>query len=79
VVFVVLARSGHTRATEDPVQASAARTQEIAESRMRVGNVLLIAGGVLAATGIVWFALGSKEQNANVAVGPSSVWLSVRF
>ena len=46
---------------------------------MRAGNILLIAGGVVAAAGITWFVIGSRQSNAAVAVGPATVSLSVQF
>lgn len=83
VAFVVIARDQHDRAAADPVQESAARSQDAAETKMTVGNIFLVAGGVVAASGVVWLALGARDgsapTNAGVAVGPSSVWLSVPF
>jgi hypothetical protein len=79
VVLVFFARGKHESAANDPVQESAAAKQDSAEAQLRVGNVLLVAGGVVAAAGITWFVLESRKQNATVAIGPSSVSLSVHF
>ena len=80
----LVARARHNDAADDPVQASAARTQDSAQSTMRAANVLLIVGGVVATTGITWLVLDQRRASATtttarIGVGPGSVWLTVEF
>jgi tetratricopeptide (TPR) repeat protein len=78
VTFALIARAKHNEAVDDPEQASAARTQSSAESTMRTANLLLVVGGVVATTGIVWLVL-DRPSRTSVAIAPTSVWVKVSF
>jgi tetratricopeptide (TPR) repeat protein len=60
-VFGVLALSTHSAANSDPVQASAAQKQSDAQTFATVATVGMIAGGVVAAGGILWGLLASRS------------------
>ena len=62
-------------------QAEAARLDATARSSALAANVLMIAGGGVAATGLLMFLLGPQDQPAavSVSVGPGGVTASGRF
>jgi tetratricopeptide (TPR) repeat protein len=76
--FALVARARHRDAVDEPEQVSAASKQASAESTMRAANVFLVAGGAIAATGLVWLVV-DRRSTTTIAAGPSSVWLTVAF
>jgi tetratricopeptide (TPR) repeat protein len=84
VVLGFVARSKHDDAVDEPVQTSAARAQDSAESMMRASNVLLVVGGVVTVTGLGWLifdrASGTPTAtSAALRAAPGSIWLDVKF
>jgi tetratricopeptide (TPR) repeat protein len=86
VGLVQVARARHDDAVTDPSQRGAAETQASAESLMRTANVTLVAGGVVAAAGLVWWIIdatsgrpASQRPGAELHIGAGAVAVSVRF
>jgi tetratricopeptide (TPR) repeat protein len=69
VALGVVAQSKHTTATNDPVQASAVSEQSTAKTYATMADVTLIAGGVVAAGGVLWGILSLRRSTPSVQVG----------
>jgi hypothetical protein len=60
--FGLLAVSKHSTAENDPVQTNAASDQATAKTFSTAADVGFIAGGTIAAAGIVWIILSSRHS-----------------
>ncbi|RLB44593.1 MAG: hypothetical protein DRJ42_31400 [Deltaproteobacteria bacterium] len=89
VVFGLLAQSERDNAASDPVHETTVAGAERADTFAIVANVLFVAGGVLAATGLVWVIVegasgggGDDEDGADgdaaLAVAPTPTGVLLR-
>jgi tetratricopeptide (TPR) repeat protein len=62
--LTMVARSTHDAAVRDPSQTGAASKHERAESLMRAGSITLVAGGAVAAAGLLWWALDGASHRS---------------
>jgi tetratricopeptide (TPR) repeat protein len=82
-----MAQGKHRQAEDAPVQADAVRLDEDARGLARGANIALIAGGALAAGGLVWGLIATlsgepapaAEPTVALFVGPGSAGLHGRF
>src|SRR5262249_45526764 len=74
VVFGLLASSKHDAATTEPVQTTANAEQSQAKTFATIADVSIIAGGAIAAGGLVWGLLslrsGDKTDRGSARVTP---------
>ncbi|MCA9550813.1 MAG: tetratricopeptide repeat protein [Myxococcales bacterium] len=83
-VLGVMARNKHQEADGAPAQADAVLLDEDARSLARGANIAFIAGGAVAAGGLIWGllqTLGGDDDGSAVSlrVGPTSVGVLGRF
>ena len=83
-VFGLLSQASRDEAVADPVHTSAMESFATAEDQAVLANVLFVAGGVIAAVGVVWAIVdlaGDSEGESDVAVvvGPMSVSVRARL
>ena len=72
--FALLASGKHKDAENEPVQITSSHDQDVAKTDATVAAVAFVAGGALAATGLVWAVLdvrASGERAARVRIAPS--------
>jgi tetratricopeptide (TPR) repeat protein len=82
VAFGAMAKAANDDAIEEPIHERAVAFREDAESHQLLANVLLVAGGVVAAAGLLWglIDLGAgDEEDVAVGLGPGGVALAGRF
>jgi len=86
VALVLMARARHDDAVADPTQRGAEEKQASAESLMGAANVTLVAGGVVAAAGVVWWIIdatsgrpASRRPAATLHIGAGAAFVSVPF
>ena len=85
--LALVARGRHDDAVKDPTQRGAMDKQASAESLMGAANVTLIAGGVIAAAGVVWWIVDARADRsapprapaAALRIGPGSVGFAGTF
>jgi tetratricopeptide (TPR) repeat protein len=80
VVLWVVARGRHEAAVSDTVQSASVEAQGEARRWATAGNVLVIAGGVVAAVGVGWAILdraraAPEQRSARLVVGPAGIAL----
>lgn len=83
VIVGALASAAHDDAVAEP-QAAAAETKQASAANLALAaNVTLIAGGVIALTGLVWgifdVRAAASSHKVSIGIGPGSVFVGVRF
>jgi hypothetical protein len=68
--FAVLAKQSERSADEEPIQTRAAELLDRGRTQAIVANVALAVGAVIAAAGIVWWALTPRSAPARAAGDP---------
>ncbi|HKA88220.1 MAG TPA: hypothetical protein VKE22_11155 [Haliangiales bacterium] len=87
ITLVLIARGRHDDAVADPTQRGAMDKQQSAESLMTGANVVLVASGVVAAAGAVWWIVDAVAKRpepapppaASLQVGPGWIGVAGRF
>ncbi|MEM6954179.1 MAG: tetratricopeptide repeat protein [Myxococcota bacterium] len=78
-VFAILAGSSIDEARDAPDHASAVGPAADASDRATVANVLLIAGGAVAAAGLVWAIVDRGRSRVDATVGLGTIGLRGSF
>jgi tetratricopeptide (TPR) repeat protein len=78
--LVSAARTKQDDAVQDPTQQGAAQKQERADSLMRAGNLALLGGAAVAASGILWWILDARSGRsaASSVAGTRAIHITAR-
>ncbi len=81
VVLGLRSQSLSDDAAAEPVMTEAVELHDRAQRFATVGNILMIAGGVIAAGGLLWgvLTLGSDDSETEAAIVPGGVLVRGRF
>ncbi|MBW2524904.1 MAG: tetratricopeptide repeat protein [Deltaproteobacteria bacterium] len=68
------AQSKHDEAVEEPIQLEAVDKQDSAESLATVANIVLVAGGAVAAAGAILGIVGLASSSSGDEAPPAAAW-----
>jgi tetratricopeptide (TPR) repeat protein len=83
--FGVVSRGRHDDAVDEPVQQEARDLQDQARTFATLANISFVVGGLVLAAGLTWgivsIAAGGDggDEGADVAIGPGSLSLRIRY